>query len=420
MTTATPTHFDLEVSIVDLPENRIRLDIEVPYSEIAKDWERIKKETAGQIDFKGFRKNKTPFELAAPFISKKAMAERFYTEVVPSIVQQALAKTEIEPFVFPKCKIEAIEEEKPLSLQLIVPLKPKVVLGDYKKIKIWQPKLAVTDQDVDERLDELRTAYSKFVTKNGSVADGDTIQYDRVLVVDGNEIARTAENNQWLEIARNGPLGDFADNFIGIAAGESCTIETLQETGSKATHRYTIKAVMERILPSSDKEILKASRDAYPDSKTIADLKDSIRKELEKEKKDIAESYSQDEIRRKLVSMCKVEMPPELLETVIEGRVDDITQDLKEKGLTLKEHLAKNNLDEKSFREQLIQQTKFEMTANLITDEIAENEGLYPDQVMGFLANLAKTINVKTNKALSAKERRAKKKQASKKKPASK
>ncbi|MDP1808883.1 MAG: trigger factor [Actinomycetota bacterium] len=368
----------LDILVTELPQRRVRLDITVPFSEVAKDLAKIKRDATNEVQLRGFRKHKTPFELAKPFVSKKKINNSFLEQVTPRLVNEALKQTKIEPAAFPRCEIASFEEGQPLVLRLFVPLKPEVKLGNYKDIKVWHPKLETSEADVEERLSYLRRACGKLAAKNGPITEGDIIQYNTAMVVDDHEIPSTATADLWLEIEADGPNGAISSALIGAKSNDARLVETYDGDGTQVTLKHNIKAVMEPVLPASDEDLLTRAADKYPDCKTVSVLRKRLRDELTAEKEEIARTFVGEEIRRKIVAVSQVEIAPELTETIVDGRIEETTRGLQEHGLTLQAHLERNELDEKTFRANLTQDTEFTMKANMLLEAIARKEKLEP------------------------------------------
>lgn len=366
----------LDIVVTELPQRRVRLDITVPFAEVAKDLAKIKKDATNEVQLRGFRKHKTPFELAKPFVSNKKINNSFLEQVTPRLVNAALKQTKIEPVTFPRCEIASFEEGEPLVLRLFVPLKPEVKLGNYKEIKVWHPKLEVSEAEVEERLGYLRRACGKLAAKNGPIADGDMVRHSTTMVVDGHEILHTATEDVWLEIEADGPDGETCSALIGAKANDARLVETYDRDGTPVTLKYKIKAVMEHVLPASDKELLARVTEKYPGCKNVSDLRKRLRDEVDAEKKEVAKAYIGDEVRRKIVAVSQIEIPPELTETIVDGRIEEITQSLGQQGLTLQAHLEQHGQDEKAFRTNLTHDTEFTMKANTILEAIADKEKL--------------------------------------------
>ena len=72
-----------------------------------------------------------------------------------------------------------MEKGKNLIFKAVVTLKPEVKLGEYKGLEVTNQETEVTDEEIEEQMQERQKAFAELVVKeDGAVENGDTAVID--------------------------------------------------------------------------------------------------------------------------------------------------------------------------------------------------------------------------------------------------
>src|SRR5213593_1743804 len=92
----------VETQVEELPENRVRLTVEVPRDVVQHAVEHAASDLAGSVKIPGFRKGKVPL----PVLISRVGKERLYTEAVESHISgwfwNAATRTRVRPVEQPR------------------------------------------------------------------------------------------------------------------------------------------------------------------------------------------------------------------------------------------------------------------------------------------------------------------------------
>lgn len=148
--------------------NDAALKITVPAADVAKGFKTAVQRIANQVKIPGFRPGKAPRPVIEMHYGKEAVKEEAFNVVVNNAYQQALEAENLLPVSDPsvedeKAAFESFAEGKDLELSIKVTLKPEPELGEYKGLHVDKQEAAVSDEDVDKALDELRNRGAKMV-----------------------------------------------------------------------------------------------------------------------------------------------------------------------------------------------------------------------------------------------------------------
>jgi trigger factor len=173
----------------------------------------------------------------------------------------------------------------------------------------------------------------------------------------------------------------FEDNVVGLSAGESKEFKVTfpKDYGAKAlqnakvTFTVTVNKVTEVVNPKLD--------DAFASTvgpfKTLAELKADIKKQLEHEAKHKAERDYEAEIINQITEKTKVEIPDVLITEQVELVLNEVRQNVIQRGTTFQEYLEQMGKTEKEYIDSEVNpEAVRRIKAGLVLNEIADNEGI--------------------------------------------
>ena len=95
----------------------------------------------------------------------------------------------VEPFAQAELEFISMEPEGPFVFKAYVPLRPVVTLGPYKSLALEKRRLIVSEKDVDDQIEELRTSicaeYPEVVERGA--ATGDVALADLMAFIEGQD-----------------------------------------------------------------------------------------------------------------------------------------------------------------------------------------------------------------------------------------
>src|SRR5919206_347687 len=147
----------METQVEELPENRVRLTVEVPGPAVKHAVEHAASDLAGSVKIPGFRKGKVPL----PVLIQRIGKERIYAEAVESHIggwyRSAIAESRIHPVERPEYEYELpSSSESPFQFTATVAVQPKLELPDWTTLEVPAPDPAVPREAVEAELEALR------------------------------------------------------------------------------------------------------------------------------------------------------------------------------------------------------------------------------------------------------------------------
>lgn len=160
-----------------------------------------------------------------------------------------------------------------------------VTLGDYKGLTVDRVVYTVTEEDVQNEIDNLLYSYSdtEEVTDRG-VEEGDIVNIDYEGTIDGEEFDGGTEEDYELEVGTDSFVEGFDEQLVGMKTGETRDITvTFPEPydgeldGKEAVFTVTVNQISALILPEYNDDFVKENT-SYS---SVADYESSLPEELQ-------------------------------------------------------------------------------------------------------------------------------------------
>ncbi len=374
--------FELE----EISPTEKKINVEIPHEEVEKILSKKYKELRKRVKIKGFRPGKAP----------RFMLERFYGPQVTQETVQELLETNI-PKILEESKIEPLVEleydfeeidfkgQKPLKFSAIVEVKPEITIDDYKGIPLKKEMVEVTDEEVEERLEELRenNAYLETVEDPSPLKEGDFAVIDFDTFIDGEKREDLSARDFTLEVGKAQIHADFDSQLIGMNVGETKTIKikyapetpNKELAGKEVEFNVTLKEIKQKIRPELDDEF---ARD-LGDFSSLDEIKEKIKEEVLKMKESRAENLLREQLFNALIERSSFELPKRFVEREMALMVEQFKKQLEARGLTLPDIHSSEDALKEQYRPEAERRTRLA----LILGKIAELEGIDGDGAAG-------------------------------------
>ena len=142
--------------------------------------------------------------------------------------------------------------------------------------------------------------------------------------------------------------------------------------GDKIKNENNIKA---EELPELDDEF--ASEVSEFD--TLKEYKEDLKKKLETEKANRNKVVTENRAVEKAVEKAKVELPELMVETKIDGTIDDYSRQMQSQGMSLDDYMKYTGMTLEKLREQVKPQAEKDLKTGLVLEAIAKKEDFQVD-----------------------------------------
>ena len=371
----------MSVQVENLDKNMVKLTIEVPAEELEKAIEAAYKKQKNQISVPGFRKGKVPRVM----IEKMYGVGVFYEDAANTLMQQnypsAVNESGVDIVSRPTVDVVQIEKGKPFIFTAEVAVKPEVTLGKYMGVTVTKIDTSVSEDEVNEALEQQRNNNARTISvTDRPVAVGDTAVIDFEGFVDGVAFEGGKGENHPLEIGSHTFIDTFEDQLVGKNAGDEVEVNvTFPEqyqaadlAGKPATFKVKINEIKTKELPELDDEFAQD----VSEFDTLAEYKESLKKNLEEKKENEAKRTKEDEAVQKIIDKSKMDIPEAMIDTQCETMIEEFAQRIAQSGLSMDQYLQFSGLTVDGLKEQVRPEALSRIQASLVLEQIAKDENI--------------------------------------------
>ena len=371
----------MSVQVENLDKNMVKLTIEVPAEELEKAIEAAYKKQKNQISVPGFRKGKVPRVM----IEKMYGVGVFYEDAANTLMQQnypsAVDESGVDIVSRPTVDVVQIEKGKPFIFTAEVAVKPEVTLGKYMGVTVTKIDTSVSEDEVNEALEQQRNNNARTISvTDRPVAVGDTAVIDFEGFVDGVAFEGGKGENHPLEIGSHTFIDNFEDQLVGKNAGDEVEVNvTFPEqyqaadlAGKPATFKVKINEIKTKELPELDDEFAQD----VSEFDTLAEYKESLKKNLEEKKENEAKRTKEDEAVQKIIDKSKMDIPEAMIDTQCETMIEEFAQRIAQSGLSMDQYLQFSGLTVDGLKEQVRPEALSRIQASLVLEQIAKDENI--------------------------------------------
>lgn len=337
---------------------------------------------AKNVKIDGFRPGKAPAAMVRARVSKASVLEEATDMILQTKFVEILTEANVEPVAQPALSVQKVDADE-LEVQILVPVKPQVELGEYKGLEVKKGRVTVTKKEIEEQLANYQTQFAELTVKEGGkVAKGDTAVIDFEGFVDGVAFEGGKGENYPLEIGSGSFIPGFEDQVIGMTVDkEQDIVVTFPEdygatdlAGKEATFKVTVHEIKEKHLPEIDDELAK---DVNIDGvETLDQLKDHIKANIKTRKESENENKFMDDLYKAIVASSKVEDSDALLEQEQGLMLQEVEQNLQRQGLNFEVYQQFTGKSKDDIKEDIKPQAEERVKLNAILAAIIEEEKL--------------------------------------------
>ena len=372
----------MKSTIETLSPTRVRLDIEVAYSEMTTHVADAYKKVATQVNIPGFRKGKVPASMIDQRVGRGTVLDEAINAALPDFYGQAAREHTVAVIGRPVVDVKEFVDNEKLVFTVEVDVRPEVTLPDFSKIEVEVDDVTVSDADIDEQIESLRTRFGTLTTVERVVANGDFATLDMNAFINGETVEGGQANDLSYEVGSDKMIPGLDEILIGMAVGETKRFETQlvgQQEGEKGEVEATVKAVKERELPPVDDAFAKLASEFD----TLAELREDFRERLGRVKKMEQGTQARDRLVEKLLADLDIPVPDTLVELEVndhlegEGRIEDAAHRAEVDG-EVRASLKSDFLLDALVQSEDVQVTEIELTEYLV--RTSQRYGMAPQQ----------------------------------------
>ncbi len=351
----------MKSTVENLSETRVKLTVEIPFEDLEDSIQQAYRSIASQVNVPGFRRGKVPSRIIDQRFGRGVVLEEVVNKEVPKAYDDAVRENELRPLGQPDVEVTQIEDGELISFTAEVDVTPDFELPDYAGIEVEVADSVVSDEDVEEQVEQLRKRFATVVPVERAAEEGDMVLVDVAGELDGEQLEDFAGAALTFEVGAEGVIDGFAEAVTGTSEGDTVTFEHTPDEGPYEGQTVTItvdvKGVRDRTLPDADDEFAQLASEFD----TMDELREDLKVKLQGNRL-VEQGYeAREKVAEKLLELVEFPLPEAFLQA------------------QLSEHFQDGHGDDEH-RAEVEENTRTSLKTQLILDKIADAEQLGVEQ----------------------------------------
>lgn len=367
----------MQVRIEDVSPVEKKLIVEVPWNTVNDKLSDMYRKLSKSVQLKGFRKGKVPLG-----VLQRMYGKHVRTEVAEQLVREGFltAATEHNLAAVSEPKVDHLPDIKngqPFAFEAIVEVKGEIEPKDYIGMPLIRRPLVVGEEEIDQAVEQLRQQHIELLPIEGrdTTARTDVITMSIQGTV-GDQPVDQPQVHIDLSDPEREPLPGLIQALIGLPVNaENHAIElTIPEdfheasvAGKPASFTISIRDARQKHLPDLDDDFAKD----VERGETLAELRQSVRADIEKQKKTQIDRELREYTLRELVKRNQIPVASALVDRGVEFHMQRLRSMF---GMQLGRDSLSNLPPD--IRDQMRPQALEEIRGQLLLDALAEKEGI--------------------------------------------
>jgi trigger factor len=162
----------LKVTREEASPREVILNIELESTDVQPFLDSSYDRVANRIQIPGFRPGRAPRFLVENYVSREAMVRDSLDAILQQTLDRAIEDESLD--IFGQPDVELLEVD-PVSYKAVVPLEPVVQLQDLDSIHLEPESVEVTEEQVDQVMEQLRYDAAPWEPADRTVKYGDLL-----------------------------------------------------------------------------------------------------------------------------------------------------------------------------------------------------------------------------------------------------
>ena len=362
----------VKTKVEELPESRVRLDVEVPEEDVAHAFEHAATDMAESLRLPGFRKGKAPVPVVVARVGREAVWQEALRGHLDSWFWSAAETSGIRPVASPEVEFDGLPDDGgTFKFSATVAVMPKPEVADWTALEVPFAEAEVPAEAVNAELDRLRDTVAELApVENRAVREGDTV----VLDILGEGVP--PQRDYVTEVGADRLVNEIDDALPGMERGATKSVD-IQGAEGQLPVEVTVKEIKEKVLPEADDELARSASEF----ETLDELRAEIESRLLEQLTEELEIRFREAAVDELVNASEVETVEPLVERRTAELWSGIARSLQMRGISTETYLAMTGQSADEVVARLRAEAEQSLARELVLDAAASKLGVeVPDQ----------------------------------------
>ncbi|HEY9053904.1 MAG TPA: trigger factor [Rectinemataceae bacterium] len=325
-----------EKKIESLPHSRNKLSAVVSAAEVRAVYDEMMAEYTKKVRIDGFRVGKVPASVLERKFGETLRLEAM-SRVLEKAVDSAMAEAEDKPLAYESPSMDGEPEfaiDKDFAFSVEYDVFPKFELPSMEGLEIVLPRVAVTEDDIQKELEQIRERNAIVVEKREAAEKGDiaTLSWTE-LDAAGAPVPGTQREDFTFEIGKGLNLYRFDEDIIGMLPGSGKQFskqypedyEYKELAGRTVSLSVTLTKLKHKDIPALDDELAQDISEKY---KTVDDLKAAVKSQLESALEAKMRRTKEKAIVEALIARTSIDLPASMVNAELSMRWESLKREM--------------------------------------------------------------------------------------------
>jgi trigger factor len=383
----------MKTEISEVSQTRKEIKIEIEAADVRAEFERVTQEYARAVTVPGFRKGHAPVTVVRTRYKKDIQGD-VLKRLVPEAVEQAIEESGFQVIGQPDVHLDNENLDKlgqePITLHAHVEVMPELALGEYKGIEAARRTRPVTDEEIEQVIENLREASASLQpVEDRPAQEGDTVTVDiRGRYVEPAEEEDINVSDVDVVLGSEGVLPEFNENLDGVQPDEvkSFTVKYPDDfgpggraqdgeerkglAGKTIEYTATVSAVRRKEVPALDDDWVKSLGEE--EVETVEGLRARVRENLSKSAEQESEHRLRDEVLGQLIERHRFEVP----ETIVSYQANQLLQSMIRDMISRGADPRTQDINWEAMRDLVRERAGDDVRGTMLLERVAEAENI--------------------------------------------
>ena len=366
------------ISQDEIQDRQTVLHIELEEDDVDPFINRAYQRVVQKANIPGFRKGKAPRSVIEQFYGKDYLLNEIIETMLPEMTFQAIQEQELDAVGLPSIDLQEIN---PIKFNATIPLRPEIELNAYKDIRIEKQEIEITEESINERLEQLRLSIATWEPFESEIEEGNMITAqikcsisEEIIIEETDAVYLVNE-----EIGR--PFPGFSTKLIGLKVDSENAFELQiaedfsdpKLAGQTINCEVLIKDIKHRVLPELNDDFAKGIGEGY---ETLDELKEEIQKGIQTESEQQSNFDFRESIIESVMKEANISVPPLLIQNEAENIIQQHTQMVTQANMNIQDYLQSIGKTEEELHNEAQEEAEGRIKRSFLISKIAEQENI--------------------------------------------
>jgi trigger factor len=372
---------EMKTSVEDLGPVKKKLHIEIESGAVDRKLDKAYREMSKKAKIPGFRPGKAPRGILERYYGKQVV-EDVTKDLISETFPEALKELQTTPLGLPLVEKEALKQGEAFKYSAVMEVRPQFELKDYLGMEVDKEKWSLTDEDVENRLEQIRKANGKLVPveEDRPVKEDDYAVINYQAFEDGSPIDAKSENFL-LKVGSHDFHPKFEEGLVGLKKEEEAEIEVDFEddfyqkklAGKSILFKVRVLDIKRMTLPELDDDF---ARSLGADFNDLEAMKSKVRESMSSQE----EKRTDRELKQRLIEKISEGLDFEIPKVLVDAEIDYAVENVRQNVIRSGSSLEKAGIAEEKLREEFAPASRKRVKEMLILGEIARQNDITVDE----------------------------------------